>query len=48
MAFVIAVITVANLLAAGRLVADILTNNKLYAANPAGELAAGGVIWPRT
>jgi hypothetical protein len=41
----IAVITLANLLAAGRLVVDILTNNKLYAANPAGELAAGGVIW---
>jgi hypothetical protein len=45
MAIVIAVITLANLLAAGRLVVDILTNNKLYAANPAGELAAGGVIW---
>ena len=24
---------------------DILTNNKLYANDPAGELAAGGVIW---
>src|SRR6059058_4287119 len=45
MGIVIAVITLANLLAAGRLVVDILTNNKLYAANPAGELAAGGVIW---
>jgi hypothetical protein len=45
MDIVIAVITLANLLAAGRLVVDILTNNKLYAANPAGELAAGGVIW---
>ena len=45
MAIVIAVITLANLLAAGRLVVDILTNDKLYAANPAGELAAGGVIW---
>jgi len=22
-----------------------LTNSKLYATNPAGELAAGGVIW---
>ena len=45
MGIVIAVITLANLLAAGRLVVDIMTNNKLYAANPAGELAAGGVIW---
>jgi hypothetical protein len=42
---VIAVITVANLLAAGRLVADILTSNKLLASNAAGLLAAGGVIW---
>jgi hypothetical protein len=41
----IAVITVANLLAAGRLVVDILTNNKLYANNAGGLLAAGGVIW---
>jgi hypothetical protein len=45
MGIVIAVITLANLLAAGRLVVDILTNNKVYAANPAGDLAAGGVIW---
>ena len=45
MGVVIAVITLANLLAAGRLVVDILTNSKLYATNPAGELAAGGVIW---
>ncbi len=42
---VIAVITVANLLAAVRLVVDILTNNKLYANNAGGLLAAGGVIW---
>ena len=42
---VIAFITVANLSAAVRLVADILTSNKLYANNPAGLLAAGGVIW---
>src|SRR5580700_7280654 len=42
-AVVIAVITVANLLAAGRLVAEILTNNKLFAAHPGGLLAAGGV-----
>ena len=41
----IAAITVANLLAAGRLVVDILTNNKLYANNAGGLLAAGGVIW---
>ena len=41
----IAVITLANLLAAGRLVVDILTNNKLYANNASGLLAAGGVIW---
>ena len=45
MGIVIAFLTVANLLAAGRLVVDILTNDKLYANNPAGELAAGGVIW---
>jgi hypothetical protein len=42
---VIGVIAVANLLAAGRLVVDILTNDKLYAHNPAGLLATGGVIW---
>ena len=42
---VIAVLTVANLLAAGHLVHDILTNNKLYASNATGLLAAGGVIW---
>jgi len=36
---------VANLLAALRLVADILTSNKLFAHNPVGLLAAGGVIW---
>jgi hypothetical protein len=42
---VIGVIAVANLLAAGRLVVDILTSNKLYAHNPAGLLATGGMIW---
>ena len=42
---VIAFITLANLLAAVRLVVDILTNNKLYANNAVGLLAAGGVIW---
>ncbi len=41
----IAFITLANLLAAVRLVVDILTNNKLFATNPGGLLAAGGVIW---
>jgi hypothetical protein len=42
---VIAVITLANLLAAVRLVAAILTNNNLLADNAAGLLAIGGVIW---
>jgi hypothetical protein len=42
---VIGVVTVANLLAAVRLVVDILTGNKLFAHNPGGLLAAGGVIW---
>jgi hypothetical protein len=42
---VIAFITVASLLAAVRLVVDILTNNKLFAHNPTGLLATGGVVW---
>ena len=42
---VIAFITLANLFAAVRLVVDILTNNKVFAANAAALLAAGGVIW---
>ena len=42
---VIACLTLANLLAAARLVHDILTNNKLYATNATGLLATGGVIW---
>ena len=42
---VIAFLTVANLFAAARLVAEILTNNKLFAAHPGGLLAAGGVVW---
>ena len=42
---VIGVIAAANLLAAVRLVVDILTNNRLYAQNPGGLLAVGGVIW---
>ncbi len=41
----IGVIAVANLLAAVRLVVEILTSNKLFAHNPGGLLAAGGVIW---
>ena len=41
----IACLTLANLLAAGRLVHDIITNNKLYATNATGLLATGGVIW---
>ena len=42
---VVAVLTLANLLAAGRLVEEILTNNKLFADHPGGLLAAGGVVW---
>jgi hypothetical protein len=42
---VIACLTLANLGAAGRLVDDIVTNNKLYASNAGGLLATGGVIW---
>ena len=34
---VIAFLTLANLLAAGRLVVEILTNNKLFAAHPGGS-----------
>ena len=41
----IAVLTVANVLAAGRLVVEILTNNKVFAAHPGGLLAAGGMVW---
>ncbi len=42
---VIAFISVANLASAVRLIADILTNNKIFATNPNGLLATGGVIW---
>jgi hypothetical protein len=42
---VIAVITLANLLAAVRLLVEILTNNKVFANHPGGLLAAGAVIW---
>ncbi len=44
-AITIAFITVATMLAAVRLVVDILTNNKLFADHPGGLLAAGAVIW---
>ena len=42
---VVAFITVANLFSAGRLVAAIITDNKLFAANAPALLAVGGVIW---
>lgn len=42
---VIALLTLANLFGAARLVAEILTNNKLFANHPGGLLAAGAVIW---
>jgi hypothetical protein len=42
---VIAFISVANLASAARLIADILTNNKIFSTNPNGLLATGGVIW---
>ena len=45
LAITIAFITVATMLAAVRLVADILTNNKLFADHPGGLLAAGAIIW---
>jgi len=41
----IAVLTLANLVAAGRLVGDIITASKLFAHNATGLLATGGVIW---
>jgi hypothetical protein len=41
---VIAFITVANLFSAVRLIADILTNNKVFANNASALLATGGVI----
>ena len=42
---VIACLTLANLVAAARLVDAIITNNKLYASNAEGLLATGAVIW---
>jgi hypothetical protein len=41
---VIAFITLANLFAAARLIADILTNNKVFKNNASALLATGGVI----
>lgn len=41
----IAVMTVANLAAAVRLVLDILHNNSVYASNAAALLGKGGVVW---
>jgi hypothetical protein len=41
----IAVLSLANLFGAVRLVVDILTNNKLFASNAGALLAVGGVIW---
>ena len=42
---VIALMTLANLVAAVRLVVEILTNNKLFANQPGGLLASGAVVW---
>jgi hypothetical protein len=42
---VIVCLTLANLAAAGRLIDDIVTNNKLYANNAGGLLATGAVVW---
>jgi len=42
---IIALLTLANLFAASRLVGDIITTAKLFASNATGLLATGGVIW---
>lgn len=42
---VIASVTLANLFAAGRLVADILTGAGIYADNAVALLTTGGVVW---
>jgi hypothetical protein len=42
---VIALLTLANLFAAARLVGAIITNNKLFSNNATGLLATGAVIW---
>jgi hypothetical protein len=44
-AVVVAALTLANLVAAVRLVHDILTNSKTFANNPNGLLATGAVVW---
>jgi hypothetical protein len=41
----IAFVTVANLLAAGRLVGDIVTSSKTFEGDAAGLLGTGGVVW---
>ena len=41
----IALITVANLFAATRLVVELVTNHHGFANNPGAELATGGVVW---
>jgi hypothetical protein len=45
MAMVIAALTIANLVAAIRLVHDIVTNDRTFANNADGLLATGAVIW---
>jgi hypothetical protein len=42
---VIGFITLSNLFAAARLIADILTNNEIFRNNAIGLLATGAVIW---
>jgi hypothetical protein len=42
---VIALLTLANLIAADPLVGDLITSNKLLASNATGLLATGAVIW---
>ncbi|MEY9875130.1 hypothetical protein ABH931_004631 [Streptacidiphilus sp. MAP12-33] len=42
---VIAALTLANLFAGTRLVADILTDNNVFADNAVALLATGGVVW---
>lgn len=42
---VIALLTLANLVAAIRLVVEMLTNNTVFADHPGGLLAAGAVVW---
>lgn len=45
LAVVVAAVSIANLVAAVRLIHDILTNNKTFANNADGLLATGAVIW---